>query len=367
MRRNYLSQGISERVCFFNNKYICLLLMKNNKSRKKNNLNISDLDQPDIIFTDSAEKLVENNKQEQKKIKEIAEPETELSLEAEKFSNFSEDSVQIYLKNIGKIERLSFKEELELATKIRSSDIEISRKASRKLVMANLKLVVSIARKFSYSQVPLLDLIQEGNTGLIRAAEKFDGTLGYRFSTYAAHWIKQSISKCVSQRKRPFKLPQHIVEKLNKINRISDDLYSKLGRAPTETEISSQTEEIKSELDFLHELDVEILSLDMSLGKNSEASLSDIISDSEEKIPDKIFELNSLRLDLEKVLSESLTEEERNLICMRFGINKEKRAYSVEEIAKLNSVPRDKIKKDEIKVLRKLKYSSNNNLKDYLI
>ncbi len=276
-----------------------------------------------------------------------------------------DDSVQLYLKTIGKIQLLTAEEEVKLAKEIASDDIVISRKSYNRLIQANLRLVVSIAKKYSSYSIPLLDLIQEGNTGLMRAAHKYDYSLGYRFSTYASWWIKQAITRCLNEKQKAIRIPVHILDQINKLKRMVDKLTTEFGRPPTEKEISQSIDFSLQEVSRWKDMESELVSLEAPLNTGSEGSLSDIISDSEEKTPEHELQKKSLRHELSKLLS-VLEGEEKQIIELRFAFNSEDRFYSIEETSQKLNITRDRIRKIEFKALRKLKNIMNESLKDYL-
>lgn len=294
-------------------------------------------------------------------------------LEKELDTSFSslENSVQLYLHSIGRIERLSADEEIQIAKKIQSiSSQEAKQKHINKLVNSNLRLVVSIAKKYNYSKCSLLDLIQEGNTGLIRAAEKFE-PLGFRFSTYAAHWIKQAITKFINQKKRPVRLPQHVLDKLYRINKITATLTDSLKRSPSLDEIAQALDNneesiIREDISLLKSFDIDSISLDSKTQDDSEATLGEVIGDENAKLPEQQMQQTALTEDLYKVIKEHLDETEQELICLRFGLNDSQYAYSIAEVAEKLDITRDKVRRIEFKALRALKMMSPSSLKDYL-
>jgi RNA polymerase primary sigma factor len=276
-----------------------------------------------------------------------------------------DDSVQLYLKAIGRIPLLSVDEEIQVARQIASDNPFISKKASNKLVQANLRLVVAIAKRYSTHSVPLLDLIQEGNTGLMKAAQKFDSELGYRFSTYATWWIKQAITRSISEKERSIRIPTHALEQINKLKKVVNQFTKEYGRAPTDAEVASSLDFSTTDVNLWKEIDTETISLEAPLNKDNEGSLSEIISDLEEKTPEYELQKKSLRQDLLKLLNE-LEEEERKILELRFGFNQGERFHSIEEVSAICNISRDKVRKVEFKALRKLKNLMGNELKDYL-
>ena len=280
-----------------------------------------------------------------------------------------DNSVQLYLQAIGRTPRLDAEQEIHLARQIASDDPAAAAEACSQLVRANLRLVVSIAKKYSFTRISLLDLVQEGNTGLLRAAEKFRAEFGCRFSTYAVHWIKQAVVKSINQRKRPFKLPQHILDKLNRINRINEQLTREFGREPTEMELLVNLEDADSpeELSRLRELDVEAVSLDASLSSDGEsAALGETIADSDAPSPESSYYQKALRNDLQRLISHQLTADEQQVIIMRYGLTSGGEPAPLDEVAEIIGMSREKTKQLEFRALRKLKHTMDEKMKDYL-
>lgn len=274
------------------------------------------------------------------------------------------DTIKIYLKEIGKVPLLKPLEELELAKTI-SKGGKGSEVAKAKLVHANLRLVVSIAKRYIGRGLNLLDLIQEGNLGLIRAAEKFDAERGFKFSTYATWWIKQSITRAIADKSHTIRVPVHVVESVYKLKKISNDLTSQLKRKPTQHELADAMKVSKERLDEILKALNAPLSLEAPVGKEEDAKLSDFIEDDSVLQPESHASSNFLRKDLDEAL-EGLNERERHLINLRFGLEDGKQR-SLDEISKMFELPRERVKQIELKALRKLRHPvRSTKLKDYL-
>lgn len=274
------------------------------------------------------------------------------------------DNIKIYLKEIGRVPLLRPLEELELARTIARGGHDSST-AKRKLVHANLRLVVSIAKKYVGRGLNLLDLIQEGNLGLIRAAEKFDSSRGFKFSTYATWWIKQSITRAIADKSHTIRVPVHVVESVYKLKRINNDLTDKLKRKPTENELADAMKLSKERLDEILKALNDPLSLDAPAGKEEDAKFSDFIEDSTIQQPEHRVSTELLKRDLNEVLDD-LNERERHVISLRFGLEDGKQR-SLDEISTLFKLPRERVKQIEIKALRKLRHPiRSEKLKGYL-
>ena len=272
-----------------------------------------------------------------------------------------DDPVKMYLKEIGKVPLLSTNEENDLAQRILSGDPE----AKRRLTEANLRLVVSIAKKYVGRGMPFLDLIQEGNMGLIKAVEKFDPAKGYKFSTYATWWIKQAITRAISDKSRIIRLPVHMAETINRLIRESRRMLQELGRDPT-------TEELAKELNMSHEKVREIMkiaqepvSLESPIGGEDESHLEDFIPDEDAPAPAEAASYMLLRDQLNDVI-DSLSPREARVLKLRFGLE-DGRARTLEEVGQEFDVTRERIRQIEAKALRKLRHPSRSKkLKDYL-
>lgn len=275
-----------------------------------------------------------------------------------------DDSVKLYLKEIGKVPLLKPLEELELSRQVvkRGKEAET---AKRKLIQANLRLVVSIAKKYLGRGLNFLDLIQEGNIGLMKAAEKFDGDRGFKFSTYATWWIKQSITRAIADKAHTIRVPVHMVENLYKVRRVGNQLANQLNRKPTEEELSRAMKISRERLDEILSSVKEPISLEAPVGKEEDTRLSDFIEDEAILQPEGYVSNKLLRKDLNDAL-EGLNERERELISLRFGLE-DGHQRSLEEVSEIFKLPRERVKQIEFKALRKLRHPvRSGKLKGYL-
>ena len=272
-----------------------------------------------------------------------------------------EDPVRMYLKEIGKVSLLTADEEIELAKRMEQGDEE----AKKRLAEANLRLVVSIAKRYVGRGMLFLDLIQEGNLGLIKAVEKFDYRKGYKFSTYATWWIRQAITRAIADQARTIRIPVHMVETINKLIRVSRQLLQELGREPTPEEIA---EEMKMPVDRVREIlkiSQEPVSLETPIGEEEDSHLGDFIQDDNVPVPADAAAFTLLKEQLIEVLG-TLTEREQKVLRLRFGLDVG-RARTLEEVGKEYNVTRERIRQIEAKALRKLRHPSRSRkLKDYL-
>ena len=264
-----------------------------------------------------------------------------------------DDPVRMYLREIGRIQLLTAEEEIELARKIIKGG-QAGQIAKRKLVQANLRLVVSIAKKYVGRGMLFLDLIQEGNLGLIRAAEKFDHERGYKFSTYATWWIRQAITRAIADQARTIRIPVHMVETINKLKKITRKLAQDLSRKPTEEELAKAMGITINKLREIIKVAQEPLSLETPIGKEEDSRLGDFIEDKEADAPVKTVAHELLREDLAEVLS-SLSPRERDVLRLRFGMD-DGRQRTLEEVGQLFGVTRERIRQIEAKALRKLRH-----------
>ncbi|NLV76659.1 MAG: RNA polymerase sigma factor RpoD [Tissierellia bacterium] len=271
------------------------------------------------------------------------------------------DPVKMYLKEIGKIPLLTREEEVELAKRIEAGD-EL---AKRELAEANLRLVVSIAKKYIGRGMSFLDLIQEGNLGLIKAVEKFDYTKGYKFSTYATWWIRQSITRSIADQGRTIRVPVHMIENINKLTRIQRQLVQELGREPTPKEIAEQMDmEVDKVIDMIR-IAQKPISLETPIGEEEDSQLGDFIEDDHIESPDTVTTQIMLKEQLLQVL-DTLTPREQQVLRLRFGLD-DGRTRTLEEVGNVFDVTRERIRQIEAKALRKLKHPSRSRkLKDYL-
>ncbi|RAP38932.1 RNA polymerase sigma factor RpoD [Candidatus Marinamargulisbacteria bacterium SCGC AAA071-K20] len=261
-----------------------------------------------------------------------------------------DDSVKMYLREIGTINLLNSEEEVSLAKRVAAGD-DI---AKQKLINANLRLVVSIAKKYTGQGLLFLDLIQEGNTGLIRAAEKFDYRKGFKFSTYATWWIKQGITRAIADQSRTIRVPVHMVETIYKVKKVSRMLMQELGRRPTEEEVSEETEIPLENIIAIRKYSQVPLSLEMPIGDEDSSQLGDFIEDKRLDSPDYQTMRNILREELIKSM-DILTEREQMILKLRFGFD-DGRPRTLEEVGKVYNVTRERIRQIEEKALRKLRH-----------
>ncbi|AQT83899.1 RNA polymerase sigma factor rpoD [Paenibacillus larvae subsp. larvae] len=271
------------------------------------------------------------------------------------------DPVRMYLKEIGRVPLLSAEDEVELAKRIEQGDEE----AKRRLAEANLRLVVSIAKRYVGRGMLFLDLIQEGNMGLIKAVEKFDHTKGYKFSTYATWWIRQAITRAIADQARTIRIPVHMVETINKLIRVSRQLLQELGREPTPEEIAKEMELSTDKVREIMKIAQEPVSLETPIGEEDDSHLGDFIEDQEALAPADAAAYELLKEQLEDVL-DTLTEREENVLRLRFGLD-DGRTRTLEEVGKVFGVTRERIRQIEAKALRKLRHPSRSKrLKDFL-
>ena len=272
-----------------------------------------------------------------------------------------DDPVRMYLREIGKIPLLSFEEELELAKKVLEGDEE----AKQKLAESNLRLVVSIAKKYVGRGMLFLDLIQEGNMGLIKAVEKFDYKKGYKFSTYATWWIRQAITRAIADQARTIRIPVHMVETINKLIRTSRHLLQQLGREPTPEEIAEEMEIPVEKVMEIQKIAQDPVSLETPIGEEDDSHLGDFIQDEDSPAPQDSAAYTLLKEQLEEVMN-TLTPREAKVLKLRFGLE-DGRSRTLEEVGKEFMVTRERIRQIEAKALRKLRHPSRSKkLKDYM-
>ncbi len=272
-----------------------------------------------------------------------------------------EDPVRMYLKEIGKVPLLSAEEEIELAKRMELGDQE----AKKRLAEANLRLVVSIAKRYVGRGMLFLDLIQEGNLGLIKAVEKFDYRKGYKFSTYATWWIRQAITRAIADQARTIRIPVHMVETINKLIRVSRQLLQELGREPSPDEIAEEMSMPVERVREILKISQEPVSLETPIGEEEDSHLGDFIQDDNVPVPADAAAFTLLKEQLVEVLG-TLTEREQKVLRLRFGLD-DGRARTLEEVGKEFNVTRERIRQIEAKALRKLRHPSRSRkLKDYL-
>lgn len=309
----------------------------------KTHVNLDDIEEPE--FTDE---------------KDLEETKVEEDLSVPKGISV-DDPVRMYLKEIGKISLLSAEEEIELAQKMDQG----SELAKKKLVEANLRLVVSIAKRYVGRGMLFLDLIQEGNLGLIKAVEKFDYTKGFKFSTYATWWIRQAITRAIADQARTIRIPVHMVETINKLIRVQRQLLQELGREPRPEEISKVMDMSVEKIREIQKISQEPVSLETPIGEEEDSHLGDFIPDDDALAPSEAAAYSLLKEQLEEVLS-TLNEREQKVLKLRFGLE-DGRTRTLEEVGKEFDVTRERIRQIEAKALRKLRHPSRSKkLKDYL-
>lgn len=294
------------------------------------------------------------------------EPDTPEPQVREEFS--SDDAVKIYLQQIGRIPLLNTEQEVEVAREIKENHCQISKE---KLVNANLRLVVSIAKKYIGRGLSFLDLIQEGNMGLIKAAEKFDYAKGYKFSTYATWWIQQAITRGIADKSRTIRLPVHMIETISKIKKVTHDLTNELNRKPTKEEIAEKLEISLSKLRAVMKSAQATISLETPLNKKEDSTrIGDFLIDTNLSSPDTKVIQENLFSEIRKILSQ-LSQKERDVLIMRFGLDDDGNKKTLEEIGSRYGVSRERIRQIENRAISKLKRLCRNNrgvksLKNYL-
>ena len=310
---------------------------------------LDDIDVPELAELEEIEEVTEE---------EIVETEAEIIAD----SNYStDDPVRMYLKEIGKVPLLTADEEVELATKMSEGDEE----AKRRMAEANLRLVVSIAKRYVGRGMLFLDLIQEGNLGLIKAVEKFDYTKGYKFSTYATWWIRQAITRAIADQARTIRIPVHMVETINKVIRVSRQLLQELGHDPSAEEIAKEMGMPVEKVRDILKIAQEPVSLETPIGEEEDSHLGDFIPDEDASEPSEAASFSLLKEQLMEVL-DTLTPREKKVLELRFGIV-DGRTRTLEEVGKEFNVTRERIRQIEAKALRKLRHPSRSRkLKDFL-
>ena len=314
------------------------------KQKEKLNIMIDDISDEGVDFH-NIEPIEELDDEDNISIEE---PKTQESLN----SVNADDSVRIYLQQIGKIPLLSAEEELEVAKKIYESQSQFARKV---LINANLRLVVSIAKKYIGRGLSFLDLIQEGNMGLIKATEKFDYTKGYKFSTYATWWIQQSITRAIADKARIIRLPIHLIESINKIKKATLDLTTELGRIPVKQEIADRMGISVSKLTSIIKSTQSTISIDTPTGQKDDANkIIDYIVDESTLAPESLVSQENLLEDIKGML-EQLSQKERDVLILRFGLNNNGQKKTLDEIGTFYGVSRERIRQIENRAISKLK------------
>lgn len=276
----------------------------------------------------------------------------------------SDDPVRLYLKEIGKYPLLTTEEEIALAKQIAEGTPEEQAAAKKKLSEANLRLVVSIAKRYVGRGMQFLDLIQEGNLGLIKAAEKFDYTKGYKFSTYATWWVRQAITRAIADQARTIRIPVHMVETINKLIRVNRQLAQELGRDPTPAEIAKEMGISESKVREIIKIAQEPVSLETPIGEEEDSHLGDFIEDENAPAPAEVASNAMMREQLQEVLH-TLTPREEKVIRLRFGLE-DGQAHTLEEVGKEFNVTRERIRQIEAKALRKIRHHGRSKkLRDY--
>ncbi len=276
----------------------------------------------------------------------------------------SDDPVRLYLKEIGKYPLLTTEEEIALAKQIAEGTPEEQAAAKKKLSEANLRLVVSIAKRYVGRGMQFLDLIQEGNLGLIKAAEKFDYTKGYKFSTYATWWVRQAITRAIADQARTIRIPVHMVETINKLIRVNRQLAQELGRDPTPAEIAKEMGISESKVREIIKIAQEPVSLETPIGEEEDSHLGDFIEDENAPAPAEVASNAMMREQLQEVLH-TLTPREEKVIRLRFGLE-DGQAHTLEEVGKAFNVTRERIRQIEAKALRKIRHPGRSKkLRDY--
>ena len=298
----------------------------------------------------------------------IDEEEEELDEEAltkeQYFDDATDDSVRMYLREIGKIPLLNSEEEFELAQRVLKGE----KKAKDKMAEANMRLVVSIAKRYSGRGLDFLDLIQEGNTGLLRAVEKFDPDKGFKFSTYATWWIRQAITRAIADQARTIRIPVHMVETINKLLRTQRRMTQEFNREPTIEELAEELEMTPEKIEYVIKIKQDITSLDAGIGRDGDeedSTLSDFVEDEDSITPEESAATQLLKEQVKEVLS-SLSDREQKIIRMRFGLDNGK-SHTLEEVGQEFAVTRERIRQIEAKALAKLrKHKDAKKLYEYL-
>jgi len=322
-----------------------------------------DDDDDDLLDMDDMEDAddIINDEEDEKKSGVVIKPSGEIEVTDSAKNIPTDDPVRMYFKEIGKVPLLTAEEERELAIRIEQGDEE----AKKKLCESNLRLVVSIARRYLNRGLSFLDLIQEGNLGLIKAVEKFDYTKGYKFSTYATWWIRQAITRSIADQARTIRIPVHMVETINKLIRISRQLLQEYGREPTSEEIAEEMGITVEKVREIKKISQDPVSLETPIGEEEDSHLGDFIPDEDIPSPVDAAAYSMLQKQLREVL-DTLSEREKKVLILRFGLD-DGRPRTLEEVGKEFNVTRERIRQIEAKALRKLRHPSRSKkLKDYL-
>ena len=333
-------------------------------AKELENTNPEQIDKVFDAFEEMGVSLLSDDFEEEPDIEDLKEVE-DLKLDQITETSYEgisvDDPVRMYLREIGKIPLLSYEKELELAKRILENDEE----AKQELAEANLRLVVSIAKKYVGRGMLFLDLIQEGNMGLIKAVEKFDYTKGFKFSTYATWWIRQAITRAIADQARTIRIPVHMVETINKLIRTSRHLLQQLGREPTPEEIAQEMELPVEKVMEIQKIAQDPVSLETPIGEEDDSHLGDFIQDEDSPAPHDAASYTLLREQLEEVMN-TLTPREAKVLKLRFGLEDGK-ARTLEEVGKEFDVTRERIRQIEAKALRKLRHPSRSKkLRDYM-
>ena len=333
-------------------------------AKELENTNPEQIDKVFDAFEEMGVSLLNDDFEEEPDVDDLKEVE-ELKLDEITDNSFEgisvDDPVRMYLREIGKIPLLSYEKELELAKRILNNDEE----AKQELAEANLRLVVSIAKKYVGRGMLFLDLIQEGNMGLIKAVEKFDYTKGFKFSTYATWWIRQAITRAIADQARTIRIPVHMVETINRLIRTSRHLLQQLGREPTPEEIAKEMEMSVEKVMEIQKIAQDPVSLETPIGEEDDSHLGDFIQDEDSPAPHDAASYTLLREQLEEVMN-TLTPREAKVLKLRFGLEDGK-ARTLEEVGKEFDVTRERIRQIEAKALRKLRHPSRSKkLRDYM-
>ncbi len=331
---------------------------------KLNDVNPEEMDSVFDAFEEIGVDLLPDDFDEEPDLEDLKEVEN-LKLDEITDTNFEgisvDDPVRMYLREIGRIPLLTYDDELELAKKILEGDEE----AKQKLAESNLRLVVSIAKKYVGRGMLFLDLIQEGNMGLIKAVEKFDYTKGFKFSTYATWWIRQAITRAIADQARTIRIPVHMVETINKLIRTSRHLLQQLGREPSPEEIATEMEIPVEKVIEIQKIAQDPVSLETPIGEEEDSHLGDFIQDEDSPAPHDAASYTMLREQLEEVMN-TLTPREAKVLKLRFGLEDGK-SRTLEEVGKEFNVTRERIRQIEAKALRKLRHPSRSKkLRDYM-